>query len=153
MAQWYRICPQCKRFWFQPWVGKIPWRRAWQHTPVFLPRKSHGQRSLVGHSPWGRKELDRTWVTKHTHANRTKLGPTPHTRQNVLLKTDHRPNWNPKSIQLLGENTRENVWPWVEFLRYNSKTWPIKEKNGNGTSLKLKTSVFQKVIKKSQNID
>ena len=60
---------------------------------------------------------------------------------------------NRKSIQLLGENTRENLWLWVEFIRYNSKTWPIKEKNGNGTSLKLKTSVFQKVIKKSQNID
>ena len=42
---------------FDPWVGKIPWRRAWQPTPVFLPGESHGQRSLVGCSPWGRKEL------------------------------------------------------------------------------------------------
>ena len=41
-----------------PWVGKIPWRRRWQPTPVFLPRESHGQRSLVGYSPWGGKELD-----------------------------------------------------------------------------------------------
>ena len=38
-----------------PWVGNIPWRRKWQHTPVFLPGKSHGQRSLVDYSPWGRK--------------------------------------------------------------------------------------------------
>ena len=45
---------------FDPWVGKIPWRRKWQHTPVFLPGKSHGWRSLVGYSPWGRKELDTT---------------------------------------------------------------------------------------------
>ena len=37
---------------FDPWVGKIPWRRAWQHTPVFLPGESHGQRSLEGSSPW-----------------------------------------------------------------------------------------------------
>ena len=37
-----------KRHRFDPWVGKIPWRRAWQPTPVFLPEKSHGQRSLVG---------------------------------------------------------------------------------------------------------
>ena len=37
-----------KRCGFDPWVGKIPWRRAWQPTPVFLPRESHGQRSLVG---------------------------------------------------------------------------------------------------------
>ena len=43
-----------------PWVGKIPWRRKWQPTPVFLPEKSHGQRSLVGYSPWGRKESDAT---------------------------------------------------------------------------------------------
>ena len=41
--------------WFDPWVGKIPGRRKWQPTPVFLPEKSHGQRSPVGYSPWGHK--------------------------------------------------------------------------------------------------
>ena len=41
-----------------PWVGKITWRRLWQPTPVFLPRESHGQRSLAGYSPRGRKESD-----------------------------------------------------------------------------------------------
>ena len=45
---------------FDPWVGKIPWRRKWQPTPVFLPGKSHGQRSLVGYIPWGSKESDTT---------------------------------------------------------------------------------------------
>jgi len=40
--------------------GKIPWRREWQSTPVFLPGKSHGQRSLVVYSPWGHKESDMT---------------------------------------------------------------------------------------------
>ena len=48
---------------FDPWVGKIPWRRAWQPTPVFLPGESHGQRSLVGYSPWSCKELNMTEVT------------------------------------------------------------------------------------------
>ena len=43
-----------------PGVGKIPWRRKWQPTPVFLPGKSHGQRSLVGYGPCGRKESDTT---------------------------------------------------------------------------------------------
>ena len=43
---------------FDPWVRKIPWRRKWQPTPVFLPGESHGQGSLVGYSPWGYKELD-----------------------------------------------------------------------------------------------
>ena len=42
-----------KRRRFNPWVGKIPWRRAWQPTPVFLPGESHGQRSLESHSPYG----------------------------------------------------------------------------------------------------
>ena len=39
---------QCRRPEFDPWIRKIPWRREWQPTPVFLPRESHGQRSLVG---------------------------------------------------------------------------------------------------------
>ena len=43
-----------------PELGRFPWRREWQPTPVFLPRKSHGQRSLVGYSPWGHKESDMT---------------------------------------------------------------------------------------------
>ena len=42
------------------WVGKIPWKREWQPTPVFLTIEFHGQRSLVGYSPWSRKELDTT---------------------------------------------------------------------------------------------
>ena len=50
---------------FYSWVGKVPWRRAWQPTPVFLPGEAHGQRSLEGYSPWGRKELDTTEVTWH----------------------------------------------------------------------------------------
>ena len=52
------ICLQCGRPGFDPWVGKISWRRKWQPTPVLLPGKSHRQRSLVGYSPWGRKESD-----------------------------------------------------------------------------------------------
>ena len=51
---------QDKRHRFHPWVGKIPWRREWLPTPVFLPGESHGQRSLAGYSPWGRRELDTT---------------------------------------------------------------------------------------------
>ena len=46
------ICLQCRRQGFDPWVGKIPWRRKWQPTPVLLPEKFHGWRSLVGYSPW-----------------------------------------------------------------------------------------------------
>ena len=53
-----------KRLGFNPWVGKIPWRRARQPTPVFLPGEFHGQRSLADYSPWHHKELD---TTEHTH--------------------------------------------------------------------------------------
>ena len=44
--------PQCRRCGFNPWVRKIPWRRKWYPTLVFLPGKSHGQRRLVDYSPW-----------------------------------------------------------------------------------------------------
>ena len=54
------ICLQCRRPGFDPWVRKIPWRRKWQPTPVLLPGKSHGQRSLVDYGPWDRKESDTT---------------------------------------------------------------------------------------------
>ena len=54
LRQW-RICLQCKRPGFDLWVRKIPWRRAWLPTPVFLPGESHGQRSLVDCNPWGCK--------------------------------------------------------------------------------------------------
>ena len=51
---------------FNPWIGKIPWRRKWQPNPVFLPRKFHWQRSLAGYSPQGCKELDTTeHITYH----------------------------------------------------------------------------------------
>ena len=43
---------------FSPWAGKIPWRRAWEPTPVFLPGEFRGLRSLAGYSPWGHKESD-----------------------------------------------------------------------------------------------
>ena len=46
-------CRRCRRHRFDPWVGKTPWRRKWQPTPVFLPGKFHGQRSLAGYGPWG----------------------------------------------------------------------------------------------------
>ena len=60
LAQTERICLQCSRPGLNPWVWKIPWSRKWQHTPGFLPGKSHGQRSLAGYHPEGCKESDLT---------------------------------------------------------------------------------------------
>ena len=53
VAQMVKNLPAMRETWF----GKIPWRRKWQPTPVLLPEKSHGQRSLVGYSAWGRKRV------------------------------------------------------------------------------------------------
>ena len=57
-----------KRHGFNPWIRKIPWRRKWQPTPVFLPRKSHGQKSLAGQSV-GSQRVGHNLATQHTHLN------------------------------------------------------------------------------------
>ena len=60
-------CRRCKRCGLDRWVRKIPWRRAWQPTPEFLPGESPGQRSLAGYSPWACKESGMTeWLSTHT---------------------------------------------------------------------------------------
>ena len=56
---------EVQEMWFDPWVGKIPLRRAWQPTPVFLTGESHGQRSLASYGPWGCKELGMTELSMH----------------------------------------------------------------------------------------
>ena len=60
VAQTVKNLPARQETRFDPWVGKIAWRRAWQSTPVFLPGESHGQRSLAGYSSWGHKKSDTT---------------------------------------------------------------------------------------------
>ena len=73
-----------KRHGSDPWVRKIPWRRAWQPSPVFLPGESHGQRSLAGYSPWDHTESDMTEVT--THSLRKRGGRSNVQREQSLLK-------------------------------------------------------------------
>jgi len=58
---------QFRRHRFNPWVGKISWRRKWQPTPVFLPGKCYGQKNMVGYSPWGYKIVGHDLVTKQQH--------------------------------------------------------------------------------------
>ena len=61
-----------------PGVGQIPWKRAWQPTPVFLPGESHGQRILAGYIPWGHKESDMTEATERAHTQGgNNLSPIP----------------------------------------------------------------------------
>ena len=87
---------------FDPWVGKIPWRRKWQPTPVFLPGEFHGQRSQMGYSPWGQKQLD---MTEHT---------TKHTCLGDLLTTPL--NWNDL------EMVKVHSFGWQHFTSHHSLT-------------------------------
>ena len=68
-------CRRLKRHGFNPRVRKIPWRRAWQHAPVFFPGESHGQVSLAGCGPQGHKKWDMTEATWHAtwHARMGKV--------------------------------------------------------------------------------
>ena len=66
--QMVKNLPEMWEIWVQSCVGKIPWRRAWQSTPAFLPRESHGQRSLADYSPWSCKESD-TCTAQHSTAH------------------------------------------------------------------------------------
>ena len=70
--RWWRTCLQRRRPGFDPWVGKIPWRREWLPTLVFLPREFHGQRSLVGYSPRGHR-VGHNWSDLACRS----LSPTP----------------------------------------------------------------------------
>ena len=81
---WFRgqsLYLQCRRPGFHLWVKKIPWRRNWQPTSVFLPGESHGQRSLVGYSPRGRKESD---MIERLHFHFTLLSISNLTSKNGL---------------------------------------------------------------------
>ena len=58
---------QCKRLGFDPWTGKMPWKRKWQPTLVFLPGKSHGKRTLAGYSPWDYRRVGHHLATKQQY--------------------------------------------------------------------------------------
>ena len=67
VAQWVKNSPamqESRKHRFDPWVGKLSWRKAWQPPPLFLPRESRGKRSLAGYSPQGPREWDATEETE-----------------------------------------------------------------------------------------
>ena len=87
--------------WFDPYVGKIPWRREWQPTPVFLPGESHGQRSLVGYSAWHQKD----WVT-NTHK--------------PFIQLNSRSWWwtgRPGVLQFMGLQRVGHNWDWTDIIQ------------------------------------
>ena len=81
---------QCR---FNPWVRKIPWRRKWQPTPVFLPGTPHGQKSLEGYSPQGRKESNTTeWLHTHNYPRAMVINRTYAKRTYFLVCALKRPS-------------------------------------------------------------
>ena len=110
---------QCKRSESDLQVRKIPWRREWWPTPVFLPGESHGQRCLGGCSPWGRKTARHDWVTKHARTGNSIGVDFYHQDSGVekmrftgvkwLTHGNHRANncrgWDPNPVSLIPEST------------------------------------------------
>ena len=88
-------CRRFKRHGFDPWVGMIPWRRAWQPTSAFLPGKFHGQGSLAGYSPWGCKESDTTeQLSPHTRISCNNWCVNRSVMSDSLQFHGHRSPWN-----------------------------------------------------------
>ena len=92
VAQELRICLQCRRHEFDTWARKIPWRRKQQPSPVFLPGKSHGQRSLVVNSPRCRKRVGHNLATKQQHIQKYQEREFP---GGSVVRTWHFYCWGP----------------------------------------------------------
>ena len=116
---------QCRRLGFHPWIRKIPWRRKWQPTPVFLPKKSHGQRSLAGYNPWSHR-VRHNWLSTHACNNRERSKENRGER-NIQwrigrLKTKIQAPWVPSEV-LINLPQRERMSPthsttcWKSLLR------------------------------------
>ena len=116
---------QCRRLGFHPWIRKIPWRRKWQPTPVFLPKKSHGQRSLAGYNPWSHR-VRHDWLSTHACNNRERSKENRGER-NIQwrigrLKTKIQAPWVPSEV-LINLSQRERMSPthsttcWKSLLR------------------------------------
>ena len=108
------VC-QCRRHRFNPWVGKIPWRRKRQLTPLFLPRKCHGQRSLAGYSPWGHERVRLNSATKYQQSSIT-LTLSDSFNKQLLKACRVMDNWLIQSSQLPSQegiiNPFHRWWNW-----------------------------------------
>ena len=117
--RWKSICLQCVKSRFDPWVRKSPRRRKWQPTPVLLPGKLHGLRSLVGYSPWGRKELDMAerlhslTVNDHLLQRADSLEKTP-----IMEKIEGRRRTGHKGWDGRMSSLTQWTWIWTNSGRY-----------------------------------
>ena len=121
-------CKRCKILWFHCWVGKIPWRRAQQPTPVFLPGESHGRKSLMDYSPLGRRELDTLEATWHSTAKETN-----HSVKNKSIRL----NWH-KGCFTNAEGEDQSLEVLHEISHRGSSSHTIQ----NGTRCRLLMCAF-----------
>ena len=143
VAQMVKNLPAMWRPRFDPWVGKISWKRAWQPTPLFLPREFHGQRSLVGYSPWGHNKWDTTkWLTLSpvfttftvyisimsvTGISYTNIcSKTPKTQKHNWMLTIFFKSKQKKQKACTMSRAKRKLYLWLDFLRKGKKK---KKKN------------------------
>jgi len=106
-------CP-FRRGGFNPWVRKIPWRRQWQPTPVFLPGKCYGQRRLASYSPWGCR-VGHDWVTEPTHT---------HSFQQLPLAISWKLTMSYNFLIKRNLWLQHNVWTPQSWYFISSVIWP-----------------------------
>ena len=108
-----------RRHRFNRWVRKMPWRRKWQPTLVFLPGKSHGQRSLAGYSPWSRKRVEHDLATKHQ---------SPTITHHLLRKTRVQYNrWLPQASDQLCSQVEVGLICYLLLLQQEREIWKEDE--------------------------
>ena len=110
-----RVCLHCGRPGFNPWVGKIPWKRKWQLTPVFLPRESHGQSSLAGYIPWGGKRVRHNLVAKQ-HQFSSKGHVSQFSGRAKSLKCCF--SQNCKAVRTLSTGSAAGCWGAFSWIRF-----------------------------------
>ena len=112
-------CKRHRKHAFDLWVRKIPCKRKWQPTSVFLPGESHGQRSLAGYSPWGHKQSDRTEMTEHTQKQ---MSYQIMKRNREILNTCYQVK---KSV-------------WKAFIIYDCNSMAFGKRQGDGDNKEIR---------------
>ena len=134
---------QCRRCGFDPWVRKISWRRKWQPTPVSWPGKCHGQRSLVGYSPWGWKKSD---MTEHACIIAGKIvGPKSLVTSQCLEWLPSMGSWLPTGKNLRESDKRVKKGLFREKTHSIDRVWNVLEGKSGKRPLGMGLSVFMGV--------
>ena len=156
VAQMVKICLQCRRPGFYPWVRKISWRRAWLPNPVFLPGGFYGQRNLAGYSPWGHKESDTTeqltlWLSSSLYYSKMQCWPLGRCNgeqkwAKTPLPTPHSNGDGEAGIKVLAQADVKLQWRWIWWWA----VWCSDSMVGVLLQiLKVKENFYKEIVKNS----